>query len=139
MDSFISKRTCLRTVSCANSVYQALSLLSLRAWERGYACACMYILCWCVSAVQEKCWHIIHFLRACSISWLVQSVSTPQKTRKGDWVHSRVGNLPSSEKLPAGYTIRPLQRRIWHIGCLLTKLFNVTACIFNQCSTIIYQ
>ena len=92
-------------------------------------CACMHVQCivFSVSAVQEQCWHNIHFLRACSIVWLVQSVPTLQKTRKGDWVHSRVGNLPSSEKLPACYSIGPLQTRVWHIGCLLTKVFNVTA------------
>ena len=81
-------------------------------------CACavsMLALCSCVSAVQA----IIHFLRARRIVWLVQSVPTLQKFGKGDWVHSRVGNLSSSEKLPASYSIGPLQRRTSYIGCFV--------------------
>ena len=95
--------------------------------------AYMHVVCLCVYAVQEQCWNIIHFLRACSIFWLVQSVPTLQKAWKRDWVHSRIRNLPSSEKLPARYTIGPLQRRIWHIGCLLTKLCN---CMHIQFSAL---
>ena len=51
----------------------------------------------------------LHFLRACSIVWLVQSVPTLQKMRKGDWVHSGIRNSPSSENLPACHSIGPLQ------------------------------
>ena len=80
--------------------------------------ACMHL---CISVVQQQqCWHIIHFLRACSIVWPVQSVPILQKFGKGNWIHSRVGNLPPSEKLPTCYSIGPLQRRVWLIVCLLT-------------------
>ena len=53
-----------------------------------------------------------HFLRACSIVWLVQPVSTLQKMGKRDRVHSGIRNSPSSEKLPAGHSIGPLQETI---------------------------
>ena len=54
---------------------------------------------------------ILHFLRACSIVWPVQPVPTLQKTGEGDWIHSRIRNSPSSEQLPACYSIGPLQER----------------------------
>ena len=56
---------------------------------------------------------------------------TLQKTWKGDWVHSRIRNLPSSEKLPAGYTIGPLKKERYcscrlyycmHGVCTITQL-----------------
>ena len=73
--------------------------VGMRACVRGCVCVCVGV---------DVC--ILHVLRACSINWFVQSVSTLKKTGEGDWVHSRIRNLASSEELPACHTIRPLHK-----------------------------
>ena len=52
----------------------------------------------------------LQVLIASSIPWFVELEPILQKIGEGDWVHSRVGNPPSSEKLPACHTIGPLQK-----------------------------
>ena len=95
--------------------------LMLAPINRETMCACvsmgMYMracVCMCMYGEGGHLPHTcsLHFLRACSIVWLVQPVSTPQKVGKGDWVHSRIRNSPSSEKLPAGHSIGPLRENI---------------------------
>jgi len=96
-----------------------------KVWFTDCACTCEVCMhvCVCVSPVEEQCWHIILLLRARSIVWLVQSVPTLQKFGKGNWIHSRVGNLASSKKLPTCYSIGPLQWqwRIWYIAWLFAN------------------
>ena len=74
-------------------------------------------VCVCVFKGELITFHLphtfsLHFLRASSIVWLVQPVSTLQKVGKGDRVHSGIRNSPSSEKLPAGHSIGPLRENI---------------------------
>ena len=82
---------------------------------------------------------ISHFCVACMQHWLASQADIFQKSRQAPWIHSWVGNLPSTVYLPASDAKCPLHSVVC-VGdspTIMTIVVNVCVFCSISCDSVV--